>query len=292
VTRTSPASASSPEGIVLIDKPKGITSHDAVAMVRRALATKKVGHAGTLDPMATGLLVMGVGRATRLLRFIGDLPKTYEGTMRLGVETTTLDADGQITGTAAVGSEITDTLIRDRMADLVGDSMQRPPAYSAVTVGGRKLYEAARSGDTLEAEPRSIHVERFVIVARRGDEVDFEVGCGSGTYVRVLAADVGEALGCGAHLTGLRRTGIGPFLAADASPPEDPGSPLPLERAVAHLPSWPVDAEEAIAVSHGRILAPSGLAGSFRVIGPDGRVLGVYRDEGTKAKPLVVLAPA
>ncbi|HEY6567985.1 MAG TPA: tRNA pseudouridine(55) synthase TruB [Actinomycetota bacterium] len=279
-----------PDGLLLIDKPKGITSHDAVAQVRRALSTKKVGHAGTLDPMATGLLVMGVGRATRLLRFLGDLPKTYEATMRLGVETSTLDADGDVTRTAAV--DVSEDSLHAAVAGLVGDSMQRPPSFSAVKVGGRKLYDAARQGETLEAEPRPIHVERFDVRARRGDDVDVLIICGGGTYVRVLAADVGSALGCGAHLTALRRTAIGPFEADAATPPDRPGEPLPLARAVGHLPPWPVDDEEAIAVSHGRILAPSGLRGPFAVTAPDGRVLGVYEDDGTKAKPLVVLAPA
>lgn len=279
-----------PDGLLLIDKPQGITSHDAVAQVRRALSTKKVGHAGTLDPMATGLLVMGVGRATRLLRFLGDLPKTYEATMRLGIETTTLDADGEVTRT--VGVDVADVALYEAVALLVGDSLQRPPAYSAVKVGGRKLYEAARKGETLEAQPRPIHVERFEVLARRGDDVDVLIVCGGGTYVRVLAADVGTALGCGAHLTALRRTAIGPFEADAATPPDQPGEPLPLARAVGHLPPWPVDEEEAIAVSHGRILAPSGLRGPFTVTAPDGRVLGVYEDDGTKSKPLVVLAPA
>lgn len=285
-------SASGAQGLLLIDKPKGITSHDAVAMVRRALSTKKVGHAGTLDPMATGLLVMGVGRATRLLRFLGDLPKIYEGTMMLGVRTTTLDADGDVTTTTIVPAGLADDAIGSAMAQRTGDLMQRPPAYSAVKVAGRKLYDAARSGQTLEAAPRPIHVDRFELVARRADEVDFLVVCGGGTYVRLLASDVGDALGCGAHLTALRRTAIGPFLVQEATGPAEPGPPLPLARAVANLPMWPVDDEEAIAVSHGRILAPSGLVGPFAVTAPDGSVLGVYEDDGTKAKPLVVLAPS
>lgn len=279
-----------PDGFVLIDKPPGITSHDAVAMVRRALGTKKVGHAGTLDPMATGLLVMGVGRATRLLRFLGDQPKTYEGTFLLGVQTTTLDADGEVIAEhpVSVGADE----IAAAMAASTGDLLQRPPAYSAVKVGGRKLYDAARSGETLEAEPRSVHVDAFVMTGRRGDDVSFLVTCSGGTYVRVLAADVGTALGCGAHLTALRRTEIGPFAVVDAKPPDAPGPPMSLDRAVAHLPRWSVDAEEAVAVTHGRILAPSGLAGPFSVVAPDGRTLGVYEDAGTKSIPLVVLAPA
>jgi tRNA pseudouridine55 synthase len=278
-----------PEGVLLIDKPQGITSHDAVASVRHALGTKKVGHAGTLDPMATGLLVIGVGRATRLLRFLGDLPKTYEGTMRLGVETTTLDAEGDLTREAPVRA--TDEEIRAAMAALVGDPMQTPPAFSAVSVGGRRLYDAARRGQTLEAAPRQVHVETFDLLARNGDEVDFRVICGGGTYIRVLAADVGTSLDCGAHLTRLRRESIGPFEAFNATPPQEPGSPLPVEVAVAHLPRVSLDPEEAIAAGHGRILGPSGIDGPHGVYDDTDRLIGVYEDEGTKARPLVILAP-
>jgi tRNA pseudouridine55 synthase len=289
VTRSPGSPEGAPaEGVLLIDKPAGITSHDAVAMVRRALSTKKVGHAGTLDPMATGLLLMGVGRATRLLRFLGDLPKTYEATMRLGIETTTLDAEGEVVRISPV--DVSDEALGAAVKALVGDSMQRPPAYSAVKVGGRKLYEAARKGEVLEASARPIRVEAFDLLARRGADADVRIVCSTGTYVRVLAADAGAALGCGAHLARLRRTSIGPFEVGVAVRPDDPGAPLPLVCAVAHLPSWPVDAEEAVAVGHGRILAPAGIDGPFGVVGPDGRLLGVYEDDGTKSKPLMILA--
>ena len=185
----------------MIDKPQGMTSHDVVDAVRRALDTRKVGHAGTLDPMATGLLLVGVGRATRLLRFLADLTKTYEGTARLGVETDTLDAQGTVVRTANVAVD-PEELAR-AVASMIGESDQRPPAYSAVKVGGRKLYEAARAGERLEADPRPIRVEAFEIERFVTPEVDFRVTCSSGTYVRVLLADVGTAVGCGAHLTRL-----------------------------------------------------------------------------------------
>ena len=155
--------AQGPEGVLLLDKPAGITSHDVVDSVRRTLATRKVGHAGTLDPMATGLLVIGVGRATRLLRFLGDLPKTYEGTLRLGVETDTLDADGAVVRESPV--DLTEGRLAGAMQAMVGDSLQAPPAYSAVKVGGRKLYEAARAGERLEAESRPIRVEAFELLS-------------------------------------------------------------------------------------------------------------------------------
>jgi tRNA pseudouridine55 synthase len=283
--RTSDA----PEGLVLVDKPGGITSHDAVAAVRRALSTRKVGHAGTLDPMATGLLLVGVGRATRLLRFLGDLPKTYEGRLRLGVETDTLDAEGTVTRTSP--ADIGDAELRAAMEAMVGDSLQVPPAYSAVKVGGTKLYEAARAGRRLEARARPIHVDAFALDGRLGDEARFRVICGGGTYVRVLVADVGAALGCGAHLTALRRTAVGPFGVAEAGPP---GSPelLPLDRIVGHLPRVPLTREESIAAGHGRPLGPTGIEGPYATYDPDGRLIGVYRDDGAKGRPLVVVAPA
>jgi tRNA pseudouridine55 synthase len=282
--------AAPPEGVLLVDKPAGITSHDAVAIVRRALGTRKVGHAGTLDPMATGLLVVGVGRATRLLRFLGELSKTYEGTMRLGVTTTTLDADGEVLERRdATG--VRDGDVRRATASIVGEGRQRPPAFSAVKVGGRKLYEAARRGEALEAPPRAIRVERFEVTGRRGDEVDFVCVVSGGTYVRVLASDVGAALGVGAHLVALRRTAVGDLSVADAVPPDAPGSPLPLERAVAHLPRVQLEAEEAEAASHGRVLGPAGLSGPYAVVAPDGRLIGIWRDEGAKARPEMVLAP-
>jgi tRNA pseudouridine55 synthase len=279
------------EGLLLVDKPAGCTSHDAVARVRRALGTRKVGHAGTLDPMATGLLVMGVGRATRLLRFLGALPKTYVGTFRLGVETATLDADGEVTGTADA-SAVTQDELRSAMAAKLGASAQRPPAFSAVKVGGRKLYDAARSGETLEGSMRIVRVDRFALVARRGDDVEFEATVSGGTYIRALVADVGAVLGVGAHLAALRRTAIGAFDVADASAPDDPGALLPLERAVAHLPRVGVEEEEAIAASHGRILGPAGVEGPYGVYDPAGRLIGIWRDDDGKARPEMVLAPA
>jgi tRNA pseudouridine55 synthase len=278
-----------PDGVLLVDKPQGITSHDAVAIVRRALGTKKVGHAGTLDPMATGLLVMGIGRATRLLRFLGDLPKVYEGTMRLGIETSTLDADGEVTREADVTA--TEAEVRAAMGALVGDSMQAPPAYSAVKVGGTKLYEAARKGEALEASPRPIHVAAFDLLGFDGRDAGFQVVCGGGTYVRVLASDVGAALGCGAHLTALRRTAIGPFDVAEAGPPDAAVAPLPIERALDHLPRVVLEPEEAVAAAHGRILGPAGIVGPYAVVGPHDRLIGVWEDEGTKGRPLVVLPP-
>ena len=278
-----------PEGLLLIDKPTGVTSHDCVSMVRRALGTRKVGHAGTLDPMATGLLLIGVGRATRLLRFLGDLPKTYEGTGRLGQETDTLDAEGEVVRRADVLVVRED--VERACASLVGESMQRPPAFSAVKVGGRKLYEAARKGVALEAEPRRIRLDRFDVLSFSETAFDFRVVCSGGTYVRVLVADVGSALGCGAHLERLRRTVIGPFRVEDGVSPDAPGRPLPLERAVAHLPRLDLEPEEARVAANGSILGPAGIEGPYGVYSPGGRLIGIYRDEGSKARPEMILAP-
>src|SRR4249919_2169876 len=223
-----------PEGLLLVDKSSGMTSHDAVDVVRRSLGTRKVGHAGTLDPMATGLLVLGVGRATRLLRYLGELPKTYAATGRLGEETDTLDADGEIVRTAPVDVSLAE--LQRACASLVGESMQTPPAYSAVKVGGRKLYEAARGGEVLEAPARPIRVDAFDVTAFEGRYLEARITCSGGTYVRVLVADVGRSLGCGAHLVALRRTAIGSLRVEEARPPGD-GTLLPVERAVQHLPS-------------------------------------------------------
>jgi len=278
------------EGLLLVDKPAGITSHDVVDVVRRALEMRKVGHAGTLDPMATGLLLVGVGRATRLLRFLGALPKTYQGTLRLGIATTTLDAEGEVERTEPI--TVTESQVREAMRELVGESLQRPPAYSAVKVGGRRLYEAAREGEPLEAAPRPIVVNAFKLVSFEPPDATFRVTCSGGTYVRALAADVGAALGCGAHLTALRRTAIGPFQVEDAVPPERPGPPLPLDAALRHLPRLDLDADEALAASHGRPLGPAGIAGPYGVFDPDGVLIGVYEDDGPRARPQVILAPA
>jgi len=279
-----------PSGLLLVDKPHGITSHDAVSQVRRALGVRKVGHAGTLDPMATGLLVMGVGRGTRLLRFLGEFPKLYEGTGVLGVETTTLDAEGDVVREAPVA--VTEPELRAAIASFVGDIEQAPPAYSAVKVGGERLYRAARRGEAVEAPPRRVHVYAFNLRRFDPPRFDFRVRCSGGTYVRSLVADVGHALGCGAHLAALRRTAVGPFGVEEARPPEDPGPLLPLERAVEHLAAVTLHEEEARVAAHGSILGPAGIVGPYRTLAPDGSLVGIYRDEGTKAVPEVIIAPA
>lgn len=280
-----------PEGLLLVDKPAGITSHDVVDRVRRSLGTRKVGHAGTLDPAATGLLLLGVGRATRLLRFLGDLPKGYEGVGLLGVETDTLDADGTVVRerpdeAASVGAGA----LAAAMAELVGEIDQVPPAHSAVKVGGRKLYEAARAGERLEAAPRRVRVFAFDLVRFDPPRFAFSASVSGGTYIRSLVAEVGARLGCGAHLAALRRVSIGRFRVEDALGPDAPGRPRPVEEAVAHLPGLTLHPEEARVAAHGSVLGPAGLAGPYRVLAPDGTLIGVYRDDGPRAVPEVILA--
>jgi tRNA pseudouridine55 synthase len=275
------------DGLLLIEKPIGITSHDAVDEVRRALGVRKVGHAGTLDPMASGLLLMGVGRATRLLRFLGELDKAYEGTGRLGVETDTLDAEGEVVRTAPV--DVPEARLRSAISDLVGEVEQRPPAYSAVKVGGRRLYRAARRGQAVEGPPRRVRVDSFDLVSFDGRDFDFRAVVSGGTYVRSLVADLGKALGCGAHVTRLVRTRIGGFLRGDARPPGMPGEVLPLEVAVGHLPRVDLDPEEAVAARHGRPLGPVDDSGYHAAFDPQGHLVGVYRDCGARACPVVVL---
>jgi len=275
------------DGVLLVDKPPGMTSHDAVDRVRKTLGIKKVGHAGTLDPMASGLLVMGIGRATRLLRFLSDLDKEYEGTGKLGVETDTLDAEGRVTRKSDVdvgGSDLTVA-----MKGLTGEFDQVPPAFSAVQVGGERLYRAARRGEPVEAPPRPVRVDRFELERFSSPDFDFRVVCSSGTYVRSLVADVGARLGPGAHLTRLVRTRIGLFSLPDAVPPDDVTDVLPIEVAVAHLPRLDLTEDEAVAARHGRPLGPPDAPGFHAAVDPAGRLVGIYKDCGTKACPEVVI---
>jgi tRNA pseudouridine55 synthase len=272
--------------LLLIDKPPGVTSHDVVDAVRRALSVRKVGHAGTLDPMATGLMLVCVGRATRLLRYLSGLGKSYEGSARLGVETDTLDAEGAVLSESEV--DVGEPALLAAFASLTGEIEQIPPAHSAVKVGGRKLYEAARKGEVLEAPPRQVRIDSYELVSFASPSFDFRVACSSGTYIRSLVADTGRALDCGAHLTALRRTAIARFTVAEATTHKEPGEPLPMERIVAHLPARTLDAAEAEAVSHGRPLLRADLHGPYAVF-HDGALLAVYEDGANDARAQMVL---
>jgi tRNA pseudouridine55 synthase len=285
---------SGPDGVAVVDKPAGCTSHDVVARARRVLGTRKVGHAGTLDPDATGVLVLGVGRATRLLRYVGDLPKSYVGEVVLGVATSTLDAAGEVVATADMGGVGLDD-VRVAAAGMVGTISQVPPMVSAVQVGGRRLHELARAGVEVEREARTVTVFRFDVVEEAGPGVfRVAVDCSSGTYVRSLAADLGEALGGVAHLRALRRTAVGPFTAERARPVEE-AELLPPLAAVEHLPAVAVDDEVAALVRTGRRLERAGPTpfpgeGPWAVVDGAGSLLAVYRADGDRARADVVLA--
>lgn len=287
------------DGIAVVDKEPGMTSHDVVARARKLLGQKKVGHAGTLDPDATGVLVLGLGRATRLLRYLGDLPKGYEGEIVLGVETSTLDASGEVVATHEMGSVTLDEA-RRAAAGLTGAILQVPPMVSAVKVGGRRLHELARRGEEVEREARPVSVHRFDLAEVPGEPgvLRAEVECSSGTYVRTLAADLGAALGGGAHLRNLRRTRVGELTLDDATPVEAL-EVLPPATAVRHLPPVVVAGDVRAAVGHGRVLSRSvlgvaeGHEGPWAVFDGSGALLAVYvGHKGDTAKPEVVLAPA
>ncbi|HUR92523.1 MAG TPA: tRNA pseudouridine(55) synthase TruB [Gemmatimonadaceae bacterium] len=203
----------SPEGLVLVDKPAGLTSHDVVDMVRRAYGERSVGHLGTLDPFATGLLVLLVGRATRLATFLNIEPKVYEAVIAFGSETDTDDSTGEVRRSAAVPAEAD---VRAAILTLTGEIMQVPPAYSAKKVGGKRAYHAARSGEEMELAPASVVMHRWEVGVFTGDTLAATITCGGGTYIRALARDLGRSSGSAAHLASLRRTRVGRFDVADA----------------------------------------------------------------------------
>ncbi len=285
-----------PSGLVVVDKPAGLTSHDVVARLRRILRTRKVGHAGTLDPMATGVLVCGVGRGTKLLGHLALDTKAYTATIRLGATTTTDDAEGEVVATADP-SAVGDDAVAHGIAALTGPILQVPSSVSAIKVDGRRAYARVRAGEQVVLPPRPVTVEAFTLLARRGADLDVAVECSSGTYVRALARDLGAALGVGGHLTALRRTRVGPFHLVHARTlPEledAPGLSLPLADAVAvAFARRDVDAAAAADLAHGRPLPAAGLAGTYGVFAPDGRVLALVAERDGAARPLVVLAPA
>lgn len=280
-------------GVAVVDKPAGWTSHDVVAKVRGVLGTRKVGHSGTLDPDATGVLVLGVGKATRLLRYLTVLPKSYVGEIVLGTETSTLDAAGEVTAVHDM-TGVTDAEVRREAAALTGELMQVPPMVSAVKVGGKRLHELARRGVEVERAPRPVTVHRFDVEPLPAEVGVWraEVSCSSGTYVRVLAADLGHALGGGAHLRALRRTAVGRFSLEDAGPIEDPRL-LPISAAVRHLDRVEVDEELRVSIGHGRVLDREVLGvtgdGPWAVHGAADELLAVYERSGDRVKPSLVI---
>jgi tRNA pseudouridine55 synthase len=284
-----------PDGLLVVDKPAGWTSHDVVGRCRRLAGTRKVGHAGTLDPMATGVLVLGVGRATRLLGHLALTDKAYDATVRLGATTVTDDAEGEVVEQRDAGG-VTDEALAAALAALTGPLQQVPSAVSAVKVDGVRSYARVRAGESVELAARSVVVSRFALLERRGDELDVQVECTSGTYVRALARDLGAALGVGAHLTALRRTRVGPFDLASARTLEQLAQELavvPLDAAVAaSFPRRELSAEEAVDLSYGKRLAPTGRPGTVGAMAPDGRCIALVEDRDAAARPVVVFAPA
>ena len=285
------------DGLAVIDKAAGWTSSDVVVKARGILHNKKVGHSGTLDPGATGVLLLGVGRVTRLLRFLTALPKSYVGEIVLGTETTTLDDQGEVVATYDMAS-VTDEQVAAAARALTGSILQIPPMVSAVKVGGRRLHEIARAGDEVERTPRPVTVHRFDVAPLPGSPGVYraEVDCSTGTYVRTLADDLGRALGGGAHLRNLRRTSIGSFTLADAHPLEEITVVAPAQ-AVRDYPAVAVTDELAAAVGQGKVLEAEALGvtglGPWAVLGPDGNLLAMYEaHRGSTVKPAVVVAPA
>jgi tRNA pseudouridine55 synthase len=283
---------SAPEGVAVVDKPAGWTSHDVVARVRRLAGTRRVGHAGTLDPIATGLLVVGVGRATRLLGFVTKADKEYTGTIRLGASTTTDDADGEL---RPVPTARPWTLPDAQAAvrSLTGEIDQVPPAYSAISVGGRRSYARARAGQPVALPPRRVRVAEFEVLQVRGNDLDVRVVCSAGTYVRALARDLGALLGAGGHLAALRRTRVGPFQLASARTLTELAERFDLlslaDAVTLAFPRREVDAEQAVGVLHGGPLPSTGAEpGPVGIFGPDGTVLALVEERDGAARPVCV----
>jgi tRNA pseudouridine55 synthase len=283
------------DGLLVVDKPGGWTSHDVVGRVRRLAHTRKVGHAGTLDPMATGVLVLGIGRATRLLGHLALTDKAYDATIRLGATTVTDDAEGEVVEVRDASAVLDDDL-RAALAALTGPLQQVPSSVSAVKVDGVRSYARVRAGEDVELPARSVTVSRLVLRARRGDDLDVTVECTSGTYVRALARDLGVSLGVGAHLSALRRTRVGPFGLDVARTLEQAAEELgivPLDQAVAAaFPRRELSPDEAVDLSYGKKLEPSGREGVLGAFAPDGRCVALVEDRGAVARPTVVFAPA
>lgn len=310
-----PRRPTAPDGLLVVDKPAGWTSHDVVSRCRRLAGTRKVGHAGTLDPMATGVLVVGVGRATKLLTYVVGADKAYDATIRLGVATTTDDAEGEVVEAIGVGSGVDGADLAREVAALTGDIRQVPTTVSAIKVDGRRAYARARAGEDVVLEARPVTVSSFDVLGTRPAttddgvavvDVDVSVVVSSGTYVRALARDLGAALGTGGHLTALRRTRVGGYELATARTLEELEAQADADGVLATLPladaaraTFPVrelTADEARALGYGQWVPASGARGPVAAIGPDGVLVALLEDTRRRgeelAKPVLVLAPA
>lgn len=294
-----------PDGLVIVDKPAGWTSHDVVARMRRLAGTRRVGHAGTLDPMATGVLVLGIEKATRLLGHLALTRKVYDATIRLGQTTVTDDAEGEVTAAAST-ERLADADVLAAVGPLTGEIMQVPSSVSAIKVNGVRSYARVRSGDEVKLAARPVTVYEFTVhQIRRAKaqtdviDLDVTVACSSGTYIRALARDLGAALGVGGHLTALRRTQVGPYGLAQARTLDElaevaaQAQPLPVlslaAAAAVAFPRYDVDGEQAKTIAHGGFLPSPGLGeGPIAVFGPDGAFLALVEERGERAKPIAV----
>ena len=281
-----------PIGIAVVDKPAGLTSHDVVAKARKIFGTRKVGHSGTLDPDATGVLVLGVGRATRLLQFLTGLPKSYKGEIVFGEETSTLDSSGEVTHIHDM-SGLTLSDVRKATKCFLGEIEQIPPMVSAVRIKGKRLYEIAREGNEIERPARSVRVDRFEVYPTEDSKVyEVFVDCSSGTYIRSLAADLGLVLGGGAHLRNLRRTQVGSFGEDEALPLEEIILQKPIE-GMRDFEMVRVDEDTRKEVSYGRVFDRKRLElekqGPWVLVDYSGQLLAVYKEHGDSIKPVVVI---
>ena len=287
-------------GIVVVDKPAGLTSHDVVARLRRFFGTRKVGHAGTLDPMATGVLVAGIERGTKLLAHLVADDKVYETTIRLGQSTTTDDAEGDVVETNDA-SQVSEEAIRAEVANLTGEIMQVPSKVSAIKIDGRRAHELVRAGEDVDIPARPVTIHAFELgEIRRHDgviDVDARVHCSTGTYIRSLGRDLGAALGVGGHLIALRRHRVGSFTLDDARTLEEleKNAQLSLSMDDALTRAWPVldvTAEEYAALSMGKWLEPRGLKGVHAAVGPDGRAVALVKEQGKRLATVFVARPS
>lgn len=284
-------------GFVVVDKPGGMTSHDVVGRMRRLAKTRKVGHGGTLDPMATGVLVLAVGRATRLLTYVSGSDKAYDATIRLGQATVTDDAEGEVTATADA-SGVTREAVEQILAGMTGEIDQVPSSVSAVKIDGKRSYARVRAGEEVELKSRRVTVSRLDVHDFRAGgtaDLDVTVECSSGTYIRAIARDLGAALGVGGHLTALRRTRVGGFTLAEAHTLDglaELDDPVTLDLAASAarlLPRRDADEAEARTLAYGGFLETNGVDGPYAVYSPAGAVVAVVREERGKARPEIVL---
>ncbi|MEV0899061.1 tRNA pseudouridine(55) synthase TruB [Actinoplanes sp. NPDC049802] len=292
------------DGLIVVDKPAGMTSHDVVARIRRLAKTRRVGHGGTLDPMATGVLIIGVNRATRLLTYVIGSEKSYAATIRLGESTVTDDAEGEVTATASTGA-VTDDAVRAGLTVQTGEIDQVPSAVSAIKINGQRAYKRVREGESVEIPARRITVHRLDVLDIRRPEgrdvidVDIDVTCSSGTYIRAIARDLGNTLGVGGHLTALRRTAVGGMTLDAAATlaeleeraPDVIGLPLS-EAARRSFPQRTATEEETRVLRHGGPLAAAGIDGPYAVFDPAGEVLAIVSERAGRARAEIVLAPA